>query len=76
MGSRVDCMKFAPHNQALVAGSLDSSFIVFSLGQNKTVCEQRMANTGGVKDVLFIDDHTLLTSGQDSVTRKWEIGGF
>lgn len=76
MGSRIDCMKFAPSNQALALGSLDSSFIIFSLGQNKTVTEQRMAHTGGVKDLLWINGNTLLSSGQDSVTRKWEVGGF
>jgi WD40 repeat protein len=73
MGARVDCMSFSPSGDVLACGSLDSSLIFFSLVQNKTFKEQRMAHTGGVKDLFFIDNNTILSAGQDCVSRKWAI---
>lgn len=73
MGARIDCMSFSPNGDILACGSLDSSFDLFSLSKNAKVHEQRMAHPGGIKDLLFVNPSTLLTTGQDCVTRKWAI---
>jgi len=73
MNSRVDCMKFSPHGDVLCVGSLDSSFSLFSLSKNATAHNQRNAHVGGVKDLIFINNNTLLSAGQDCVIRKWEV---
>jgi len=73
MSARVDCMKFSPNNQFLAVGSLDSSFALFSLSKNAQAHEQRVAHVGGVKDLLWVDHRTILTTGQDCVTRSWNI---
>jgi len=73
MSARVDCMKFSPNSQFLAVGSLDSSFALFSLAKNGQAHEQRVAHVGGVKDLLWVDQRTLMTTGQDCVTRTWNI---
>jgi len=73
MSARIDCMNFSPYGDILACGSLDSSFILFSLSKNATVHKQEKSHIGGVKDLLFVNNNALLTTGQDCVTRKWEI---
>jgi len=73
MSARIDCMSFSHNGDILAVGSLDSSFALFSLAKNANAYEQRKAHVGGVKDLVFINNNTLLTTGQDCVTRKWEV---
>jgi len=73
MSSRIDCMKFSPYSDVLAIGSLDSSFILFSLSKGAMAHEQRVAHVGGLKDLVWVDNRNLLTTGQDSVIRKWNV---
>jgi len=73
LSARIDCMNFSPYGDILAVGSLDSSFSLFSLNKNATAHNQQKAHVGGVKELIFINNNTILTTGQDCVTRKWEI---
>lgn len=71
--ARVDKVKFSPDGQHLASGSLDSSFMIWHVPSGKRVFEQRNAHVGGVKDLIWVDAHNLLTTGQDILIKSWSV---
>jgi len=69
----VNCMEFSPDGQFLATGSLDSSFHIYSISDNKLVVNQQRASVGGVKDLCWVSNRTIITTGQDIVTRSWNL---
>jgi len=73
MDARVDAVRFSPDGELLGAGSLDSSFQVYSVYQNKLIHEQKFAHRQGVKDVVWYDNRTIITTGQDILIKSWKV---
>jgi len=73
MGARVDTLHFSPSGEFVLSAGLDSCFMVWSVSKNARVHEQRNAHMGGVKAAQFVDESTLLTTGQDLVTKSWGL---
>jgi len=72
--ARVDKVRFTPGSgEYLLSASLDSSFILWNITTGKRVVEQRNAHNGGVKDVVFIDHQSFLTTGQDIMIKGWSV---
>jgi WD40 repeat protein len=73
MGARVDTLQFSPDGEYVFSSGLDSCFMIWSLTKNGKAHEQRNAHMGGVKAAQFVDNSTLLTTGQDLVTKAWKL---
>jgi len=71
--ARVDAVRFSPNGELLAAGSLDSSIQVYSVTNNSLIHEQKFAHRQGVKDVIFYDNNTLITTGQDLLIKSWKV---
>jgi len=69
----VNCMEFSPDGDYLATGSLDSSFHIYSISGNKRAINQQRASVAGVKDLFWINNRSIITTGQDIVTRSWNL---
>jgi WD40 repeat protein len=73
MGGRVDQLQFSPGGQYLCSAGLDSNFILWSIRNNARAFEQKNAHIGGVRGLEWVDDHTLLSTGADLLTKAWNV---
>eukprot|EP01126_Amoeba_proteus_P026130 TRINITY_DN2590_c0_g2_i16.p1 TRINITY_DN2590_c0_g2~~TRINITY_DN2590_c0_g2_i16.p1 ORF type:complete len:593 (-),score=124.14 TRINITY_DN2590_c0_g2_i16:125-1903(-) len=73
--ARVDKVRFSPDGVHVASASLDSSFMIWNLSTRNRVFEQRNAHNGGVKDLVWVNANTLLTTGQDIVIKSWNFSG-
>jgi len=69
--ARVDRVRFSPDGEHLASASLDSSFIIWNIATAKRVAEMRNAHNGGVKDLVWVDSSSLVTTGQDILIKSW-----
>jgi len=72
--SRVQALAWAPDNEHLVTGSVDSAVIVWSVNQPPTKrIHIKLAHMGGVRSVAFCNNTTILSVGEDCAMKSWTL---
>jgi len=71
--SRVQSIAWAPDNEHLVTGSVDSAVIVWNVREHAKRVHIKMAHLGGVRSVAFRDNNTVLSAGEDCAMKAWSI---
>jgi len=71
--ARINGLAFSPDSQHIVSGGLDRMIIVWSVAEPSKRVTIKDAHHGGVNTVLFIDDNTVLSAGQDCALKTWTI---
>jgi len=71
--ARVNDIAWSPDSLHIVSGSLDSNIYVWSIEQPDKRITIKGAHHGGINNVLFLDNNTIATSGQDCTLKTWSI---
>jgi len=71
--ARINGLAFSPDSQHIVSGGLDRMIIVWNVAEPSKRVTIKDAHHGGVNTVLFIDDNTVLSAGQDCALKTWTI---
>jgi len=66
-------LKWSPNGKHVASVALDAKIIIWSIEDPKSRVTVDAAHHGGINDVDWIDDSTLVTVGQDATTRTWNI---
>ncbi|WJX14978.1 Actin-interacting protein 1-2 [Trifolium repens] len=72
--ARINCISWSPDSKLIATGSLDTCVIVYEIG--KPAASRRTikgAHLGGVYGLTFIGPETVVSSGEDSCIRVWNL---
>lgn len=72
--ARINSLAWSPDNSMVATGSLDTCVIVYEISKpasSRTTVKG--ANLGGVYAVSFVDENTVVSSGEDACIRLWQI---
>jgi len=71
--ARIQDLTWAPDSQHLATGSVDSAVYVWNVANPDSRVAIKLANTGGVRGVAFMNTNTLLSAGQDCCLKSWAL---
>ncbi|XP_039041069.1 actin-interacting protein 1-1-like [Hibiscus syriacus] len=72
--ARINCLAWSPNSTMVATGSLDTNVIIYEIAKpasNRIIVKH--AHPGGVYGLVFIDDCTVASSGEDACIRVWKI---
>jgi len=69
----IGSLKWSPNGRHVASVALDAKIIVWNVEDPKNRVTVDAAHHGGINDVDWIDESTLVTVGQDATTRVWNI---
>jgi len=69
----VKALAWSPNSERLVSASLDQCVIVWSLADRHNRIRIANAHRGGVNSVLWLDNHTVASAGQDCSWKSWNV---
>ncbi|KAM1026554.1 hypothetical protein ACFX2J_039350 [Malus domestica] len=72
--ARINCLAWSPDSTMVATGSLDTCVIIYEVDKppaSRTTIKG--ANLGGVYGLAFIDEHTVVSSGEDAFIRVWRL---
>ena len=71
--SRINSVAFSPDSQHVVSASLDQNVIVWDINDKNKRITIKGAHRGGVNSVLWLNNNTIASSGQDCATKTWDL---
>jgi len=71
--ARVNDIAWTSDSLHLASASLDGSLYVWSIQNPLKRIAIKDAHRGGVNNVAWLNDNTLLSSGQDCTIKSWSI---
>jgi len=71
--ARIDGLSFSPNSQYIASTGLDQTIIIWSLENPTSRITIKGAHQGGITEILWVDDKTVITSGQDCTIRTWNV---
>lgn len=72
--AKVNCIAWAPNSRTLATGGLDTNIIVwFPEEPNKHIIIKHAHPQGQVTKIAFINDNTIVSTGQDATIRTWSL---
>lgn len=72
--ARINCLAWSPDSSRIATGSLDMCIIIYEIDQpvaNRNTIKG--AHLGGVYGLVFTDEYSLVSSGEDAFIRVWKI---
>lgn len=69
----ISTVAFSPSNEFVASGSLDESIFVWSVASPMKKKQIKFAHKSGVASVGFLDETTLISSGNDGVIAIWDL---
>ncbi|KAF6138921.1 hypothetical protein GIB67_025650 [Kingdonia uniflora] len=72
--ARINCLAWSPDSNMVATGSLDTCVIIYEIGKPASSrITIKGAHLGGVYGLSFIDDCTVVSSGEDACVRLWTV---
>jgi len=71
--SRINSIAFSPDSRHVVSGGLDRVVFVWTVAEPSKRITIKDAHHAGVTAVLFIDDNTVISAGQDCSLKTWTL---
>jgi WD40 repeat protein len=71
--AKVNSLAFSPDSEHLASAGLDRMVIVWNFKEPTKRITIKDAHHGGVNSVLFVDDNTVLSAGQDCSLKTWTL---
>jgi len=71
--AKVSRIAWSPNSKHIASASLDTSVIIWSIETPTKRVMIKAAHHGGVNDVEWVDDQTVVSAGQDCTLRTWNI---
>ncbi|KAL9262029.1 Actin-interacting protein 1-2-like protein, partial [Drosera capensis] len=70
--ARLNCLAWSPDSGMVATGSLDTSVIIYEIDKPASArMTIKGAHLGGVYGVIFSDESTVISSGEDGCVRSW-----
>lgn len=72
--AKVNCVAWSPNSLYIASGGLDCSLIVWSVEKQEKHKIQTSAHTQSqINDVVWLDDQSIATCGQDGNVKIWDV---
>jgi len=71
--SKIMTVAWSPDSNFVASGSVDSSVIVWYVHDNNKRIQLKLAHPGGVRGVLFSDNNTIISVGEDCSMKAWSL---
>jgi len=71
--SKIMCVAWSPDSNFVVSGSVDSAVIVWYLHDSSKRIHLKLAHPGGVRGVLFTEQNTVVSVGEDCSMKAWSL---
>jgi len=71
--ARVNDIAWTPDSLHLASGSLDGALYIWSVQHPTSRIALKDSHRGGVNNVVWLDNNTLASSGQDCVIKTWNV---
>ncbi|KAI4313809.1 hypothetical protein L6164_026759 [Bauhinia variegata] len=72
--ARINCLDWSPDSTLVATGSLDTCVIIYEIGKPASSrITIKGAHLGGVYGLAFIDQHRIVSSGEDGCVRVWSV---
>jgi len=71
--ARIDGLSFSPNSDYVASAGLDQTIIIWSLANPSSRVTIKGAHQGGITEILWLNDTTVLTSGQDCTIRSYTV---
>jgi len=71
--SKIMSVAWAPDSEHVVSGSVDSAVIVWSIYEPAKRIHFKIAHAGGVRGVLFTNNTTAVSVGEDCCMKSWSL---
>jgi WD40 repeat protein len=71
--AKVNGLAWCPDNVHVASGGLDGNIIIWNVAQPNNRIMVKLAHFGGVKDMIWLNESTLATVGQDCALKTWKI---
>jgi len=71
--SKIMSVSWSPDSKFVVSGSVDSGVIVWYVHDNNKRIVLKLAHPGGVRGVLFTDNTTVVSVGEDCSMKSWAL---
>lgn len=72
--ARINCVAWSPDNRMVATGSLDTCVIVYEVDKAaSTRTTIKCAHLGGVYGLVFSDENSVVSAGEDACVRVWKL---
>jgi len=71
--ARIDALAFSPDSKRIASAGLDQTIIIWSLENPTNRVTIKGAHQGGITEVVWLDDKTIASAGQDCTIRSWNV---
>jgi len=71
--ARIDALAFSPDSLRVASGGLDQIIIVWSLENPTNRVTIKGAHQGGITEIVWLDNKTIASAGQDCTIRSWNV---
>jgi len=71
--SKVQTVTWSPDSQFIASGSVDSAVIVWYVQAPEKRIHLKLAHPGGVRGVVFTDQNTVVSVGEDCSMKAWSL---
>jgi len=71
--ARIDALAFSPSSSHVATGGLDQTIIVWSLESPEKRITIKGAHQGGITEIVWLDNTTIASTGQDCTIRTWNV---
>jgi len=71
--AKVNGIAWSPDGVHIATAGLDSNVIIWNIDNQNSRIMIKGAHAGGVKDVLWVNNNTIATIGQDCSLKTWDI---
>ncbi|KAL0441968.1 UNVERIFIED_CONTAM: Actin-interacting protein 1-2 [Sesamum radiatum] len=72
--ARINCIAWSPDSSMVATGSLDTCIIIYEVDKPASSrITIKGAHLGGVYGLVFADEHSVVSSGEDACIRLWTV---
>ncbi|KAH9306510.1 hypothetical protein KI387_010914 [Taxus chinensis] len=72
--ARINCLAWSPDSTKVATGSLDNCILVYEVGKPASSrITIKGAHLGGVHGLVFSDQNTVVSAGEDACVRVWKL---
>lgn len=72
--AKVNCVAWSPNSQMVASGSLDTTIIVWSVtNPSKRTTIKNAHPQSQITGIVWLDNETIISTGQDCNTKVWQI---
>eukprot|EP01121_Diplochlamys_sp_Union-15-3_P010046 TRINITY_DN2776_c0_g1_i2.p1 TRINITY_DN2776_c0_g1~~TRINITY_DN2776_c0_g1_i2.p1 ORF type:complete len:618 (+),score=129.89 TRINITY_DN2776_c0_g1_i2:52-1854(+) len=71
--AKINAISWSPDSSHIASASLDSNVIVWDVNDTNKRIDIKRAHPLGANDVVWVNDHTIASAGQDCAIKTWVL---